>query len=661
MSFIAALRHTIPVFALVLGAQWPVHAKGLSHQHLDAQRARFLEAQGYLAEGQLADYKAAAHDLLDYPLYPYLVYDYLQQDLGAVSVDDVVRFMDEFPDTPLAERLRGDWLHRQAAKQNWASYLSVYRPTDDPSLQCHALWAAYQEGESIHHLHRDIAKLWTVGHSQSKACDRMFQAWYETGGINTSRATQRIYLAVTEGSYPLAKYLKRYLPDDERAWVDEWIRLRQRPSQLSSTTLPIGPTSHQGHIIVDLMKALADSDPEAAAEYWEKQPNPLPVSAEQSRQITHEIALHLALSASPQAEAWIVQLPEDAQSDQVKEWRIRAALQKEDWFGVLRGIAALNDELKNNPRWQYWHARALTEQGAESQAQAIYEALSDDRHYYGFLAAERLDRPLAFEHQQHVIEPQRLIAISNLPSMMRTYELMLLNRTLDARREWYHAIKQLPHEDRLAAARVAQRMGWHDLAIYTLSRTEGSDDLLLRFPLAYYKSIDEQSTINKLSPAWVFSIARQESHFRHDAKSPVGAIGLMQLMPATAKGVAAMLNLSPITTWDLVETDLNVTLGTAYLRDLLDDLDNNVVLATAAYNAGPNRVRQWLEGKVIPADIWIETIPYYETRHYLQNVLTYTSIYQHLLGEPSALLDLMRPIPAALPEAGESESSSRPT
>ena len=284
--------------------------------------------------------------------------------------------------------------------------------------------------------------------------------------------------------------------------------------------------------------------------------------------------------------------------------------------------------------------------GRQPEAEALYSALAEERSYYGFLAADRIGVPYNLYHAEVPASAAELSEMRHRPGIQRAHELYRLGRMTDARREWRFVTRTLDRRGLQVAAKLADRWDWHDRAIFTLAKTEYWDDLSLRFPLTHRSQIETQARDAELDSAWVFAVVRQESAFMPDARSHAGALGLMQLMPATAKDQARRMQPRP--SWQrrhLLEPDNNIRLGAAYLSRVYQDLYRHPVLATAAYNAGPGRVKRWLPDSDLPADLWIEMIPFSETRTYVRRVMTYTVIYEHRLqNEPTRISERLRPI-----------------
>ena len=337
-------------------------------------------------------------------------------------------------------------------------------------------------------------------------------------------------------------------------------------------------------------------------------------------------------------------------SDDVRllEARILVALREDDWATAWLWLQSLPEQQYSSLRWEYWRARTLQVLGFQDIAEGLYATLAQERSYYGFLAADRLGHDYHLDHIPLKIESsEQESLVAELPGLQRARELYALDRLGTARREWQSVIKNLKPDQIQVAAKLAQGWGWHDRAIFSLARTGYWDDLELRFPLKFRPQVESQASDRQLESAWVFAIMRQESAFVMDARSPVGALGLMQLMPKTAHQVARRLKHRKFRSRELLKPETNIRLGAAYLRQVFDKLQQHPVLATAAYNAGPHRVKGWLPLQAMSADIWVDSVPFKETRTYLRRVLAYTVIYEQRLGLEPTRLEARMPTIAA--------------
>ena len=605
------------------------------------QRSEFLAAEEALKRGDQRDYQAALKALGDYPLYPYLEYRELQQKLSSIDAARAQRFLNDHPGTPLADRFQHIWLDELARRGLWQTYIEFYRPTSSPKRRCNYLYALIRTGHAKD-AWKEVEALWLSGRSRPDACDPVFDAWRAAGKLDSRLVWQRIELAMDARQTRLARYLGRFLPEQDKDRLQHWLQVDRDPQRILDPADFSEQQSYREQILLHGFKRLARKDADTALAAWNQLERSYPFSQAQRYQAQRALALALISQDHPGTTDQLQRFSPDPGDTRLLETRLRAALSRHDWPLLLTWLEALPENLGSSERWRYWRARALEGVGRTADARGLYQELAGQRSYHGFLAADRVGRAYNLDHTPLSVVEKRLTGMAAEPGIRRARELYYLGRLNDARSEWRFATRDLDPDDLKAAASLAQDWGWLDQAIFTLARTGYWEDLELRFPIAHRSEIDQASGKRELDNAWVFAVLRQESAFAADARSPAGAMGLMQLMPRTARSTARKLKLSPPRHSDLLLPEINIELGTAYLRQVLEQLDGNPVLATAAYNAGPHRVSRWLPDVSAPADLWVETIPFNETRRYTQRVLTYSVIYDQRLGrEPRRLQQLM--------------------
>jgi soluble lytic murein transglycosylase len=441
----------------------------------------------------------------------------------------------------------------------------------------------------------------------------------------------------------LAKYLQRFLPVAERKWLDNWLRIHRHPDKLATSSQLDIPSPLQEKILVHGIKRLARRDSERARSNWFRLSKLHTFSTALQERAAKALTLAMIEEDHPNVLEFLDTVQPSPENWQLAEIRLRAALSHHDWARVIRWIGELPEELREKESWRYWRARALGERGEDSRVvKQLLQKLAQERSYYGFLAADRLDASYNLAHEPLTVDESRLRELAANPGLKRARELFLLGRMIPARREWASAVRELDRESLKAVAKLAYDWNWHARSIFALARAEFWHDLELRFPLEYRDYIGTRVHKHNLDIAWVFAVIRQESAFVRDAHSRAGALGLMQLMPRTARSEARRLKRRRPGTQDLLEPTTNIELGTAHLRQVMDKVDENEVLATAAYNAGLHRVRSWLPEDKVAADLWVETVPFSETRRYLKRVLSYKVIYQKRLGlEPQRIKESM--------------------
>jgi soluble lytic murein transglycosylase len=457
---------------------------------------------------------------------------------------------------------------------------------------------------------------------------------------------------MSAGKTRLAGYLKRYLPQSETNMVDRWLQLYHHPGQVVTLLRTNHPMRNE--MVVQAIRRLASRDLDAAFIAWEKFHDRTVFSDRQQRKIVYALASRLAREPDKKiSQRLIALLPSHLQLDsRLSEKQLQAALQENDWQWVLQTVEVLSPEESQQEQWRYWRARALIELGRKQEGKTLLQTLAQERSYYGFLAAQRLGGEPKLSHTALQADQQLVATLARRPGLIRARELIRLDRPLLARQEWNLALAGAKQDELKAAARLAQQWEWPSQSIITLARLKLWNDLELRFPLAHREAITDQAKDKGIDSAWIYAILRQESAFMSDARSSSGARGLMQLMPKTAIEVAKKLNQSPVELNDLYQPEVNIKLGAGYLNMIYRQLQENPVLATAAYNAGPHRVLSWLPEQQQASDIWIETVPFRETREYLKRVLAYTVIYNYRLGDLHTTLPVewLRPIEAKKPE-----------
>lgn len=609
-------------------------------------RADFLSAESALRGDDLARYQALLAGLRDYPLYPYLRYQYLLPRLRTAGEAEIEEFIRRNADGPLGARLRSAWLDTLARDGRWETLLR-HAPADgsDAELDCHRRWALHQSGDTAAAL-QGLQRLWLVDRSQPAACDRVFALWRRAGGLSPELVWRRFALAMNNNEIRLARYLARQLDGVRAQDAELWLRVHAHPALIVSFSRDGRPVP--GGILIHGIKRLARSDVDRAIAAWTG-----PVGAhhaftpEETAEVQRSLAMTLALRGRKESLDWLARVDAGAADVTLREWRARAAVSQQDWHAVLAAIYQLSEEEQAAPRWRYWQARALEALDQRQQSDEIFLGLALNRGYYGFLAADRLGRPYQMNHVPLDTDAVRSVGPEAYPGLARAHELYLLDRLVDARREWYYTTRDMADWQLQSAALLAQGWGWYDRAIVTMGRTSRLDDMELRFPLAHRAEVLSEARSRGVDPALAFAVIRQESAFAADARSPAGALGLMQLLPQTARKLAGYLRLPEPGRMDLLNVSTNLRLGIAHLRRLIDRYDNPLV-AVAAYNAGAGRVDRWLpQDAIAGSDQWAETIPFAETRGYIQNVIYFASVYDSRLELPPRKLS--ERMPAVMP------------
>ena len=600
------------------------------------QQQNFIKAEKLAYKSSSAQYQALYSQLHYYSLQPYLDQKRLLHKMRLSDAKEISQFLEEYQGTPLDWPLRKKWLNYLAKKKQGLLFLQAYQPTSNAKLACYQLNFSLQSGMPESIALPQVTKLWVVGESQDKACDSLFERWKKAGYRTNDAIWQRISLAADGGKHTLIPYLTKLLPPEQRYLGSLWHKVRRDPSVVSKLKYFPNNSIRETEILTYGLKRLIWHYPDTAIRSYKKAQLKFAFTQVQQQQITEKFALALSAKNHHAAQLWLDKLDFNLLSKNMLQWRLSQALKHEDWQRLIVELKQLPKMHKDELKWKYWYARALIATDVGQRGNFLLQQLATERHYYGFLAASYLKIPVNLQNKPLEFTLAEKRKVLNYPAAKRAFEFHSLGRYQQARSEWNYLITQLSNHEKLIAAKVANENEWFDRTIFTLANVGYLDDIDLRFPKAFDKEINHYAEAQKIAPSWAFAIARRESSFMQDAHSPVGAKGLMQLMPNTAR----KLKKGKVNNHYLLNAKNNIKLGTKYLKILLDKNKGNQVLATASYNAGPYRVRTWVNNiKSVPADVWIETIPYKETRNYVKSVLAYQEIYQHKPGQVSQLFE----------------------
>ena len=618
---------------------------------LKAQRQLYLEARDAQSRRQMTRYRELLPQLQDYPLTPYLQYRELTRATGRANRAAITEFLESEQGSYLAYQLRRQWLHSlarqaisaQGAKRQaaWRDYLGFYQESlNDTELQCRALQArlALDDGKALD----EVPPLWNVSHSQPEACDPVFDRWLAEDRLTPEIAWQRHQKALEARKRALAAYIGRQMDKNQQSLAELFRQVDRDPSLLARMSRFRQQSSEMQDIIHHGLRRLARTDAPRALKLWRQYDAQQLFAAKERLATQQRIASRLVHQGHRnQAERLLARVPE-LNDQNLTESIIRDALQDLDWERAYTWLTRLPSDAQDTERWRYWRARLMEELELDEEwpsPRDLYQAVAATRSFYGFLAADKLGLDYRLLDQPAQVPETLIETMAREPFLVRARELLLTGDANNASREWFHHLPQLEREQVLAAGKLAERWGWHRQGIQAMISAGYWNDLELRFPLAYQDQMHLAARETTVHPQLLFAIARQESAFMPDARSPAGALGLMQLMPATARQTARGAGV-PYRYSDLLSPDKNIALGSRYLNQLLKEFSGNRILATAAYNAGPYRVKSWLRDREqkLPFDVWIETIPFQETRGYVQNVLSYSVIYAYRMGAQNTFI-----------------------
>jgi soluble lytic murein transglycosylase len=573
----------------------------------------------------------------NFSLQGYLDFHRLRARLSRASIDDVLAYIRKYDDSPLADSMRRLAIEHYGQQRRWADLQAVSAGVPSPMSQRCYYYQAMLGGERERAL-KAARELWLSGQSRPTSCDPLFDALKQAGQLGDELVWQRMLLAAEAGNETLMRFLRSELKG--ASWVaraDTLLKLNQQPQQVRY--LEAG--AQHDAIAVAALERLAQQQPEEARRLLPMLAKRHALSEEQQQRIGSRIAWFSVIRDIPENRAWLDDFLTSEGDLRVLEQRARRAVMEQDWANVERWIHRLPARERTSARWRYWLARAHEARGDNEGANRYYRLAASGRSFWGFLAADHLGVPPALNNRPALSEE---IALSERSERViaRVSLLLAIGEGGHAREEWLYLLRHLDdasQQDALAA--IAIKRGWSHLAIETALHTGRHDVLDWRFPLAQQQQFAAASEKYGLDSWLLMAIARRESAFNPQARSHVGAQGLMQLMPGTARDVARQAGITLNGSNAVFDPSVNIELGSRYLASLMQRYSNNRILALAAYNAGPHRVDRWLDESQTPFDVFIESIPFHETREYVQAVLAYRVILsRHQSEQPLlALLD----------------------
>jgi soluble lytic murein transglycosylase len=619
-------------------------------------RAEFQSAYA-AAETAPADVAAAVDSeaLRNYPLYPYLQAARLQQRLADPSATSTIEaFLAEHGSEPAARSLRRSWLMTLAMRKAWEPYLADYREDVDDSVaaRCNALAARVALGRTDG-LAEAVTATYLSAKSLPPACDPAFE-WLRAQGLLTpALIEQRARLALAAGEAALTRYLARSLPEAQAGPINQWAALIEQPRAAIAALIAAPARPVEMEALRDGWQRFARADADAAAALFPALTQARALDARAASPFALAIAQPLSWSRSPRSLEFFALGHADDFDERSHEWHVRAALWAGDWALASRAIEAMPESLRNQNRWRYWAGRTAELLGQGDTARANYAAVIPTDNWYAALAAARIGQRFTPTLQPLARDDAELARVAAAPGLVRTRELILCDLQSDANQEWKAAFDSLAPAQQVQAVRLASSWDWHLQAIAAAARLGLFNDYELLYPRPFDAEVRRGAELTGLPQALIYAVIRQESLFRADAASSANALGLMQLLPSTAQTTARRAGLPPPSRASLLQPSVNVPLGSSFLRYLLDRADGQWPLAIAGYNAGPGAARRWLAEGPVATDVWVENIPFNETRAYVQRVHWHALVFEWLADrkprDTSAWLGTVRAPSVATP------------
>jgi soluble lytic murein transglycosylase len=592
-------------------------------------------------------------ELENYAIHDYLTAARFRRDLTANPGDALDSSIDGFlrahAGDPVTRTLRREWLASLAQRRRWDWFLPRAADVADPALICDQLAGRLATGDVAGLGTAAIAR-WILPQKDAPECGEVF-AWLRRQKLVTAAlAETKARAALAAGNSRLGREFAADVPAPRAAALLQWSDLLEAPKTALTVLANHPGLSVDPDALAAGFDKLSRTDTVTALNLLPglvKRPGLTP--ATQAR-LQRAAALGAAYDHHPRAVSAFEALPAEAVDAQAAEWRVRAALWSGDFGRALGWIEQMPTSLASQPRWRYWRARAVAATSGPEGAAPLFEEIADLRDYHGYLAADRLHRGYNLNARPSPDDASQQASIAAEPGMIRARELFACDMAEEAGVEWAVALGGADSTVKIQAAHLASGWGWYAQSIATLAQAGEWDDVRLRYPRPYPETVAEAGDRASVPVDWIWGVMRQESLFRKDAVSSADARGIMQMLPATAAAVARRWHLPPPRKEGLFDPAIAIPLGAAYLRELLDRHAGRLELSLASYNAGAAAVARWLPGKSMDADVWIENIPYAETRSYVQHIVEHIVAFAYVRdADPPRLEELMPTVEPTAP------------
>jgi soluble lytic murein transglycosylase len=610
-----------------------------AHDPFEKAREAFRKAYEQV-DSAAAKRQSDSEALRLYPLYPYLQAARIRRalaeapaDLGSVD-QRAQTFTTYYESEPVGRNLRRVWLTSLAERRHWTQFLEQYRDNlADDALECQS-FAARIELDRTTDLAALVAKRWLTPRSLPD-CERAFDWLRAQNALTPELIEQRARMALKEGNSGFAREIAAFLPADRAAPLLQWASLLENPQRQIEALIASPSTVVEEEALLAGWTKFSRSNRDLAMRRFDTFMRARGLTEVTASRYALALALPLAWDRSPDALPYFARVAPADLDDYALEWQARASIWNGNWRQLANTIAAMSDTQRGLARWRYWAARAAERNGDAKLARQLYESTLVDDNYYSIASSARLGQTLAPHPERLVVDEVQLKEIGQLPALVRARELYRNEMRDLANVEWAYGYEMLPQTARQQAVQLASRWGWHDQAITTAAQQRLFNDYALLYPQPYDRQVRAASQLTKLPPELIYSVMRQESLYRADAVSSAGARGLLQMLPDTARRTATAWKRPRPSADALFDPDVAITLGAANLSTLIDRFGGQTVVALAAYNAGPNAASRWIPQQAVEADVWIENIPYNETRTYVQRIVWHNLVFSWLrTGEP---------------------------
>ncbi|WP_105902148.1 transglycosylase SLT domain-containing protein [Vibrio gangliei] len=606
---------------------------------LEIQRQVYEQGQDLLDKDDIAGYQAIRPQIASYPLTPYIDYRVYLSDIQNRTPQEVNSFTEKYQTFPFSNRVRANYLDALARTNQWQR-LAEYQTEAprDQKYRCYYYYAKWTQGDK-ELAYQGAKDLWLTGSSVSSACDDLFDEWTKAGLRSEELVLERMLLSFKSGHSGMFSYLDGLLTSEQaKARSKDLQELYRDPSKVVEFSKKSKITPFNQQLSEYAFKQLIRKNTKQAVEAYDQVVKTQKLPKDAQVDLSNYASAWLMNTSDADLAKWRDSMLDKQGLPNRIERRARIAIQNGDWKDLDHWIGKLPPEEQQSLRWQYWQARAELAQGKDKQAKDRLKKLLGQRNFYSAAASNLLGEPIRYESK--LLNEKLPSIVSKQEALDRIEEMIAVDKIYAAKSEWRWLLWHSNDAEKKALVKYAADKNWHNFTVVATIEAKMWDYTSLRFPIAHRWWFDFYSKKNNVPLITLMSLARQESALDIEARSPVGARGIMQIMPATARHTADVYDLEYSHPDELFNVQKNIEIGSSYLGGLLDDFNQNRIFAFAAYNAGPHRVKQWRArtNQSIDAYSFIEAIPFDETRGYVQNILMFETYYRNLLGEDGAFL-----------------------
>ena len=620
------------VFLLVLALIWLPGIQAQSLPSTADQDEAFLQLRAASRKDAAPRAEELASQLAAYPVPSYVEYYRLKSRLRSAADTEIRAYLVKYDGSAIADRLRNDWLLELGYRRDWLIFdeqYPLFALNDDLQLKCYALQSKAIKGRNVAAAARELL---VSPKGYGDGCMALITTLAENGQFGVNDLWSQARLAAEHSATKVAKRIGALAGASDK----DVARAIELPALIVARGPGKGHAAHEIYLIA-LGRVARISHQQAAHALLAAAPK---LAAQEYSQGWAQIALQASISLAPAASDYWHKAKGAPLSLDGHQWKARAALRTGDWQLVGDAIDAMPSALKHDSAWVYWKGRALMAEGKQEAAQKLFATIAEQTSFYGQLALEESGRKITIPQSAKAVSADEIAPMALNQGFQRALKFFAMGLRFEGTREWNWELRKMNEREHLAAAEFARRNEVLDRMVNTSDRTRKEVNFHQRFPAPFIDLMHETTKPLGLDMAWAYGLVRQESRFVLNARSHVGASGLMQLMPATAKFVAKKIGLSDYQHSQVNDIKTNILLGANYLKMVLTDLNGSQALATAAYNAGPGRPRAWRASlsHTVEGAIFAETIPFSETRGYVKSVLSNATYYAALFeNKPQSL------------------------